>query len=149
LASVAFVDRTNPAGPKSVGKTKITKSMTGLVKPQPIEPLTLPVYPTKALADHGGAARFAVTIEIAKDGHVTAVNPSMYEFSIPTKYDAEFNQAIEAAVLTWEFNPGWTVPIEPGPDGSPILGEPEAAESSLDAIFTFTSSGTVTTIVHE
>jgi len=41
------------------------------------------------------------------------------------------------------------VPIEPGPDGSPILGEPEAAESSLDAIFTFTSSGTVTTIVHE
>jgi hypothetical protein len=73
----------------------------------------------------------------------------MFEFSTPTKFDAEFNQAIEAAVLMWEFNPGWTVPMEPGADGSPVLGEPEAADSSLDAIFTFTSAGTVTTSVRE
>ena len=148
-ASVVFVDRANPEGPKSVARIKITKSMTGFVKPQPIEPLTLPGYPARALAAHSGAARFAVRIDIAKDGHVAAVSPSMYEFSTPTKFDADFNRAIEAAVLTWEFNPGWTVPMEPGPDGSPILGEAEAAESSLDAIFTFTSAGTVTTSVRE
>jgi len=148
-ASVVFVDRANPDGPKSFGKIKITKSMTGFVKPQPIEPLTLPAYPARALAAHCGAARFAVSIVIAKDGNVTAVSPSLYEPSTPTKFDADFNRAIEAAVLTWEFNPGWTVPIEPGPDGSPILGEPEAAESSLDAIFTFTNAGTVTTSVRK
>jgi len=128
---------------------KITKSMTGFVKPQPMEPLTLPVYPAKALAAHTGAVRFAVRIDIAKDGHVTAVSPSMYEFSKPTKFDDEFYRAIEAAVLSWEFEPGWSVPMEPGKDGSPVLGEPEATESSLDAIFTFTSAGTVTTSARE
>ena len=148
-ASVVFVDRANPEGPRSVGKIKITKSMTGYVKPQPIEPLTLPAYPAMALAARFGAARFAVRIDIARDGHVTAVSRSMTEFSTPTKFDADFDQAIEAAVLTWEFNPGWTVPMEPGPDGSPVLGEPEAAESSLDAIITFTSAGTVAASVRD
>ena len=146
-ASVVFVDRANPEGPKSLSKIKIARSMTGFVKPQPIEPLLLPVYPPKALAAHGGAARIAVTVEIGKDGHVTSVGPSMYEFSTPTKFNAEFGQAIEAAVLQWEFEPGWTVPMEPGPDGSPVLGEPVASESSLDAVFTFTSAGTVETSV--
>lgn len=146
---MVFVDRANPEGPKSVSKMTITRSMTGFVRPQPIEPLLLPVYPPKALAAHGGATRIAVKVEIGKDGHVTAVSPSLYEFSTPTKFGAEFNQAIEAAVLQWEFNPGWTVPMEPGPDGSPLLGEPVASESSLDAIFTFTSAGTVETSVRE
>ena len=146
-ASVVLVDRANPEGPKSLSKIKITRSMTGFVKPQLIEPLLLPVYPPKALAAHGGTTRIAVTIEIGRDGHVTSVGPSMYEFSTPTKFEAEFSQAIEAAVLQWEFEPGWTVPMEPGPDGSPVLGEPVASESSLDAVFTFTGAGTVETSV--
>ena len=148
-ASVDFVDPADPEGPRSVGAVKITKSMTGFVKPQPIEPLLLPAYPASALAAHIGAARIAVRIDIAKDGHVVGVRPSVREYSTPTAFDAQFNEAIRAAVLKWEFNPGWTVPMEPGPNGSPVLGEPEAAESSLDAIFTFTSAGTVVTGVRQ
>jgi hypothetical protein len=86
--------------------------MTGFVKPRAIVPLTLPVYPAQTAA-RCGTARLAVRIGKAKDGHVTAVAPSPFEFSTPTKFDAQFNRAIETAVLTGQFEPGWTVPMEP------------------------------------
>lgn len=144
-SSVVFVDSAKGDGPAGKEPVTITKSMTGFVKPEPIEPLALPTYPARALAAHCGAVRLAVRIDISSDGHVTSVGPSAHEFSTPTPFDTEFQHAIEAAVLTWKFQPGWTVPMEPGPDGKPILGEPVASESSLEAIFTFTSAGTVTT----
>ena len=60
--SVVFVQRENPGGPKTLGEVKISRSMTGYVPPQPIEPLLLPVYPARALAARLGTVRIAVRI---------------------------------------------------------------------------------------
>jgi len=148
-SSVKFVDRESPEGPTSLGKIKITTGTTGLVQAVPIEPLALPLYPVEALAAHIGTITKTVTINIGKDGHVSSVSSSMAGFSIPTEFDSEFDKAIEAAVLKWEFNPAWSVPLEPGKDGTPIVGDPVPTESSLDAVFTFSGSGVVTSSVRE
>jgi hypothetical protein len=148
-SSVTFVNREIPEGTTSLGKMKLTTSTTGLVQAIPIEPLTLPLYPAGALAAHLGPITKTVTINIGKDGHVSSVSPSIFGFSTPTRFDPEFDKAIEAAVLKWEFNPAWSVPLEPGKDGSPIVGDPVPTECSLDAVFTFSSSGAVISSVQK
>ena len=146
-SSVALVDRDPPQVPASVEDIKITRSSTGFVKAVPIEPLALPAYPARALAAHTPTVTITVTIKIGKDGRVTSVAPSFLGFSTPTKFDSDFFGAVEAAAMTWEFQPAWTVPLEPGKDGKPVFGEPEAAETTLDAVFTFSGSGFVTSSV--
>jgi hypothetical protein len=143
-SSVKFVNRESPEGPTALSKIKITTGTTGLVQAVPVEPLALPQYPVEALAAHLGTITKTVTINIGKDGNVLSVSSSMMGFSTPTEFDSEFDKAIEAAVQKWEFNPAWSVPLEPGKDGTPIVGDPVPTESSLDAVFTFSSSGVVT-----
>ncbi len=148
-SSVQFVNRESPEGTTALSKIKITTGTTGLVQAVPIEPLALPLYPAGALAVHLGTVTKTVKINIGKDGHVSSVSSSMFGISIPTKFDSEFDRAIEVAASKWEFNPAWSVPLEPGKDGSPIVGDPVATESSLDAVFTFSSSGVVTSRVQK
>jgi hypothetical protein len=146
-SSVYFIDRAVPEGPTSLGKIKITTSTTGLIQAEPKGPLTLPLYPTEALAAHLGNVTKTVQVNIGKDGRVSSVTSSMLGFSIPTKFDSQFDRAIEVAAAKWEFNPAYAVPLEPGKDGTPIVGDPVPTESSLDAVFTFSSSGVVTSTV--
>lgn len=149
ISSVKFVDRESPEGPTSLSKIKITTGTTGIVQAVPIEPLALPIYPADALAAHLNTIIKTVRINIGKDGRVSSVGSSVIGFSIPTKFDSEFDRAIEAAALKWEFNPAWSVPLEPGKDGTPIVGDPVPTESSLDAVFTFSNSGMVTSSVRK
>jgi hypothetical protein len=146
-SSVTFVDREPAQVPASAEDIKITRSSTGFVKAVPVEPLALPAYPARALAAHVGTVTVTATIRIAKDGRVISVAPSFLGFSTPTKFDSDFFGTVEKAAMTWEFQPAWTVPLEPGKDGKPVFGEPEAAESTLDAVLTFSGSGFVTSSV--
>jgi hypothetical protein len=143
-SSVTLVDREPAQVPASAEDIKITRSSTGSVKAVPIEPLALPVYPARALAAHAGTVTVTATIRIGKDGRVISVAPSFLGFSTPTKFDSDFFGAVESAAMTWEFQPAWTVPLDPGKDGKPIFGEPAAAEDTFDAVFTFSGSGFVT-----
>jgi hypothetical protein len=146
-SSVAFVDRDPAPSAASAEDLKITRSSTGFVQAVPMEPLTLPAYPARALAAHTRTVTVTATIRIGKDGRVISVAPSFLGFSTPTKFDSDFFSAVEAAAMTWDFQPAWTVPLEPGKDGKPVFGEPEAAESTLDAVFTFSGTGFVTSSV--
>ena len=146
-SSVTFVDREPTQATTSAEEMKITRSSTGVIKAVPIEPLTLPAYPARALAAHTRTVTVTATIRIGKDGRVISVAPSFLGFTTPTKFDSDFFAAVEAAAMTWEFQPAWTVPLDPGKDGKPVFGEPEASEATLDAVFTFSGSGFVTSSV--
>jgi hypothetical protein len=148
-SSVYFINRAAPEGPASLSKIKISASTTGLIQAEPKGPLALPLYPTEALAAHLGTVTKTVQVNIGMDGRVSSVTSSMLGFSIPTKFDSAFDRAIETAASKWEFNPALSVPLEPGKDGSPIVGDPVPTESSLDAVFTFSGSGVVTSSVQK
>jgi hypothetical protein len=142
---VTLMDRETRGRTTSLADLRISESTTGIVPAAPDGPLELPVYPVRALAAGARLVTVTAVISVDRDGRVTSVGPSSRGYTTPTPYDGDFRRAIEAAVMKWQFRPAWAVPMEPGKDGVPVLGEPEPTSSTVDAVFTFSSTGVVTT----
>jgi hypothetical protein len=105
-----------------------------------------PIYPAAALAESVIPVTMGVKITIDATGHVSAVGSSLAVISVPHKFSADFQAAIEAAVYQWRFKPAeirHVVPM-PGPGDYWLVQGVEKVESSLDVAFTFSSTGAVT-----
>ena len=114
---------------------------------KPVMPLVTPVYPAKALAAKAGMTVVGVHVTVDKEGRVTDVGPSLLAVSIPTRFDAEFQTAVRAAVAQWRFRPAMTYHIEvvnpPGGETYQRVTDQQSVETVFDLAFTFTSTGTV------
>lgn len=112
-----------------------------------ILPLTLPIYPAKALAAKAGLVNVGVKISVDSDGHVTDLSPSLLTFSTPTRYASAFEEAVRVAVMTWHFHPAQHYYFEISPDESGVakakLLRKENTETFFDIAFTFTATGSV------
>jgi hypothetical protein len=110
---------------------------------RPIEPLALPVYPRQAW----GSATVALHITVTSTGRVSDVGPSLRAVSIPNRFDAEFQQAVRAALAQWRFHPAQTchLDVTKNANGEPAYHETfrENVETSFDIVFTFTAAGRV------
>jgi ABC-type lipoprotein release transport system permease subunit len=97
-----------------------------------------------------------VHITVTRTGYVVGVGPSLRAVSIPNRFEAEFQQAVLAALAQWRFEPAQTYHIEVArtATGEPICRETlrRKAVTDFDLVFTFTASGKVqvapTTAVH-
>ncbi len=112
-----------------------------------ILPLTMPVYPARALAAKAGLVNIGVKISIDADGRVTDVSPSLLTFSTPSRYAAAFEEAVRLAVMTWHFHPAEHYYFEVSPDENGVAKakflRKENTETSFDIAFTFTATGSV------
>lgn len=145
VASFEFIDPAHPEPPTDARKLKVKIGTIVFVDANPIEPLAIPTYPPTALAANAGPITIAVRISVGADGRVNEINPSFAAVSFPSRYDAEFHKAIEAALAMWRFEPAQWAQLEPSKDGPPIVKSRTDTETSFDIVFTFTTSGSVST----
>lgn len=114
---------------------------------RPIEPLSKPAYPARALAAHAGVSTVGVRLTIDPQGHVSAVDSSLRYISTPGKWAEEFRAAVEAAVMEWRFRPARIVVVErvKAGDGTDdfVIRRTEPSEWTCDVAFTFTEAGGV------
>lgn len=139
-------------GPSLSPPTTIEAMPTGVrmdvvEPPEPIEPLTKPVYPPSALAGRAGVVTVGVRITIDETGRVTDIGESVWALSTPTAWDKEFRAAVDAAVATWRFAPAQRQQVKRvkpriGPDFVRIERS-EAMPWTYDVSFTFSASGDV------
>ncbi|MCX6954228.1 MAG: hypothetical protein NTV51_18920 [Verrucomicrobia bacterium] len=118
------------------------------VPPRALETLARPVYPADALAAKEGPVTVGVRIVVGVEGRVTEVGQSLLTFSTPTRFDAEFRAAVEAAVAQWKFRPAevrhfTTVTNKEGTYRS-MTGS-EKTEWALHVAFAFNATGGVET----
>ena len=147
VASIKFIDSEHPQPPADARELKVEIGTTVFVEAQPIEPLAIPVYPRVALAANLGSVTIAVKISVDKDGRVEAVSPSMAGISLPTRFYQQFHEAIETAIAQWRFEPAKLARLEPAKKGPPIVTGEQNAETSFDIAFTFSRSGTVSSVL--
>ena len=145
LASFEFIDPVHPGPPTDARKLKLEIGTTVFVDAKPIEPLTIPTYPPTVLATNAMPITIAVRISVGADGRVNEINPSFAAVSFPSRYNEEFHKAIEAALATWRFESAQWAQLEPSKDGPPIVKSKTDTETSFDIVFTFTTSGSVST----
>ena len=145
-SAVSFIEP--PAAPPKVGSGEIKEpvSRTLYVEARPIQPLALPIYPTKALAAKAGQATVGVNVTVDTSGQVTEIRSSILTFSTPGPFAGDFRTAVETALRQWRFAPAESQEIEP------ILGldqpatrvtRSEKVETTFELSFTFTASGGV------
>ncbi len=116
------------------------------VEAKPLEPLSMPLYPPKALSGKAGLVTVGVRMMIDAEGQVVDVGPSLLTFSTPSRYSEEFQNAVRTAVMRWRFRPAQRSKARPNPTGAGGPAEElhwENTETYFDLTFTFTSSGTV------
>lgn len=143
-SSFAFVEG---AGDRAAVTVEEAKSGDYFTDARPIEPLTPPVYPARALAAKAGRVMVGVKITVDATGRVTDVGPSVLALSIPTRFDDDFQEAVRAAVLQWRFRPAQSYHVEvtrvAGGEPELRVTRREYAETYFDVSFTFTAAGTV------
>lgn len=149
----SFFQMVNPPAPPSTGNAKMAMSVASSrevsVDATPILPLATPVYPAVARAAKLGVVSFTVHLTVDTRGRVSSVAPSLGAFSLPNKFSAEFQAAVEAAVAQWRFTPAEIHHMEDarGTDGGTYLrlASREKIDAGCDVQFTFTATGEVWT----
>ena len=113
-------------------------------RPSPHDTKTLPVYPAAALAANDGTHREVVRIVIDTHGNVGQVLDSPVGTSDGGPFGADYRRAVDTALRTWRFEPGWLGHFGPGPDndgdGKPdykIMTSSELIAVYYDVRFTF------------
>jgi hypothetical protein len=113
-------------------------------RPIPRSTKTLPVYPDAALAANDGTHREIVRIVIDTHGNVGQVLDSPVGTSDGGPFAADYRRAVDTAVRTWRFEPGWIGHFGPGPDndgdGKPdykVMTTSEQIAVYYDVRFTF------------
>lgn len=148
-SSFAFVDGPESTAAKAPVTAEEVKSGDYFTEARPIDPLTKPVYPAKALAAKVGMTTVGVRITVDATGRVSDVGPSVLAVSIPSRFDEEFQAAVRAAVSQWRFSPAqrYRVEVTKLPNGEPEfhVTRREYVETYFDVSFTFTASGEVLT----
>ncbi len=146
-SSFAFVDASNAAASSATATPVEPKSGDYFTEARPTQILATPVYPPKALTARLGMTTVGVRVTVDKTGRVSDIGPSLLAVSIPTKFHAEFQEAVRAAVTQWRFFPAQTFHVEVTRDAAGELQisetKRENAETYLDLAFTFTASGAV------
>jgi TonB family protein len=122
-------------------------SMEQYEEASPITPLATPVYPPRALAAKVGRVTIGVKITVDATGRVSDIGPSLRAVTIPSRFDADFQEAVRAAVSQWRFSPALSYRLEdvPMPDGSTYqrMTDRRRVETTFDLSFTFTATGAV------
>ena len=147
-SSFRFVERPEAEVNKSTATAVAApRSGEGYRDAKPVLPLVLPFYPAKALAAKAGLTVVGVHVTVDKVGRVTDVGPSLLAVSIPTKFDAEFQAAVRAAVSQWQFSPAQiyhtVVVTAPGGETYQRVTDRQNVEAEFDLSFTFTATGEV------
>ncbi len=146
-SAFTFVESQNGAASSATVTAVEPKSGDYFTEARPIQILATPVYPPKALAAKLGMTTVGVRVTIDKSGRVSDIGPSLLAVSIPTKFDAEFQEAVRAAVTQWRFFPAQTFHADVTKDATGELqiteSKRENAETYFDIAFTFTASGAV------
>ena len=123
------------------------KSGDYFTEARPIAPLATPVYPARALAAKVGLTTVGVHVVVDKTGRVSDIGPSLLAVSIPTRFDADFQAAVRAAVNQWRFFPAQNYRVEVTKDAAGVLDinetRRENTETYFDLVFTFLTNGAV------
>lgn len=109
-------------------------------------PVTLPVYPARALKARAGRATVGVHVTIDAGGRVADITTSMFVFSTPGPFATDFRDAVEAAVRQWKFDPARVEYLETRTENDFTYNRvtrTENVEAELDLAFTFTADGRV------
>jgi TonB family protein len=143
-AAFAFVDPGHEREPGvDASDYKITEGTSVFVDAKPIPPLAMPAYPARALAARAGTVWVHVTVTIGADGLVSDISPNRTAVDIPTRFDEDFQESIRAALLQWRFEPAQVADLEPRAGDAPFVADSRDVESKLGVVFTFSSSGNV------
>jgi TonB family protein len=146
-SSFAFVDASNAAASSATATAVEPKSGDYFTEARSTQILATAIYPAKALAAKLGMTTVGVRVTIDKNGRVSDIGPSLLAVSIPTKFDADFQEAVRAAVVQWRFFPAQTFHVDVTRDATGELQisetKRENAETYFDLAFTFTASGAV------
>lgn len=112
-----------------------------------IEPLEVPVFPSRALSGRAGLATVGVRLTVSHTGKVIDAGPSPLAVTLPGPYVEDFRRAIDMAVRHWRFNPAEIRQVAPEQKGKGpiywVVIKSEAVETKVDVAFTFTASGKV------
>jgi hypothetical protein len=147
-SAVRFVEHAPaPARDGAITANESRQPVTVLEPPRPIEPLTLPEYPTVALGRQQVPVVISVRLAIDAEGVVTEVRRSPLALSLPAAHADLFFAAVEHAAKTWRFTPAELRDMTPragGPQGSYWhVTRVEKTTATVDVEFTFTASGQV------
>ncbi len=86
------------------------------VSPKILPGYALPAYPAEALAANARTAFVVVRITIDTNGRVAKVEDSPAFASSPSPFAGAFRSAVDTAVRTWRFKPGYIEQLEDGKD---------------------------------
>ena len=148
-SSFAFIEQpvAAPRASAATAEPREPVSMEQYEEASPIPPLATPVYPPRALAAKAGRVTIGVKITVDAAGRVSDIGPSLRAVTIPSRFDADFQEAVRAAVSQWRFSPALSYRLEdvPMPDGSTYqrMTERRRVETTFDLSFTFTATGVV------
>lgn len=147
-SSFSFVQPPPAAASRAVAaEPKEPTSIEHYREAMPVRPLATPAYPPKALAAKAGKVTIGVKITVDATGRVADIGPSLLAVTIPSRFDAEFQEAVRAAVAQWRFRPAETFRLETVtmPEGGSYqrMIDHRNVETSFDLSFTFTATGTV------
>jgi hypothetical protein len=146
-SSFAFVQAPFVPVPKATAEAREEKNVEQYQEAIPIRPLATPVYPPRALAAKVGLVTIGVKITVDHTGRVIDIGPSLLAVTIPGRFEADFQEAVRAAVTLWRFRPAeiWMIEDVPMPGGGSYqrMTTLRRVETSFDLSFTFTAPGAV------
>jgi len=147
-SSFRFIERPEAEVSKATNVTVVEPKIGEFYRDAtPVLPLVMPIYPPRALAAKVGLTVIGVRVTVNKEGRVTDVGPSLVAVSILTKFGAEFQEAVRAAVSRWRFSPAemYHAELVTPPGGEPYrrIVDQENVDASFDLAFTFTATGEV------
>lgn len=147
-SSFAFVQPPPAAASRAVAEEpKEPTSIEHYREARPVRPLATPAYPPAALAGKAGQVTIGVKITVDATGRVADIGPSLLAVTLPGRFDAEFQEAVRAAVAQWRFRPAETFRLEnvplPGGGSYQRMIDHRNVETSFDLSFTFTATGAV------
>jgi len=105
--------------------------------------LPKPTYPRDALTARTGNYVVYVTITIDESGHVTNAVRSLNDFALPSRFAADFFNAVQAAVLQWSFVPAHKIYWQRGANGEMKYIGAEPVPRTMELRFTFDALGGV------
>jgi hypothetical protein len=136
-----------PAAPAAVYTLPDDTPQTFVEPAKPIEPLAKPAYPSRALGSNAGPIFVGVQLAVDSLGNVTNVQQSWKTFTSPSRYEADFRAAVEAAVRQWRFYPAQLQVIQRvqrvGRPDRYVVRHSDPTEWTFEVVFTFNDSGSV------
>jgi hypothetical protein len=84
-------------------------------------------------------------VQIDHEGRVTAIERSVADFSMPTRFSAACLRSIEVAVAQWRFHPAQLAHVDVRDDRPTRVTSTQKTDTVVDIAFTFSPSSRVQT----